>query len=186
MLAEKLGADFIGVVTDTVSPRYVKNEFVRIVKRYVTKPVVTVKVKGELGKILEEGKEADFVQIHRVLTDEELQYLNSFKWNIILYVPASGKFETYFRKVISSSNYMVLLDKDNENKVDLYIAKKWISEYSKVGIGGGIKPENVRDYLSLNPYWIDISSGIELYKGKKDPSKMSLIIKEVREWTSIR
>jgi phosphoribosylanthranilate isomerase (EC 5.3.1.24) len=81
---------------------------------------------------------------------------------------------------------MVLLDKDNENKVDLYIAKKWISEYSKVGIGGGIKPENVRDYLSLNPYWIDISSGIELYKGKKDPSKMSLIIKEVREWTSIR
>ncbi|BCU71205.1 phosphoribosylanthranilate isomerase [Stygiolobus caldivivus] len=185
--AEKLGADFIGVVADTVSPRYVKHEFVKILKNHVTKPVVIVKVNGTIQRILNEGKEADIIQIHRVLSEIEIEeLLSSSIKNLILYVPASREFEGYFRLVISRTNYMILLDKNPQNRLDLSIAEKWLKEYYKTGIGGGITPQNVREYLYLDPYWIDISSGIETYKGKKDSSKMALILKEVREWKYTR
>ena len=155
-------------------------------KKYVSVPVVMVKVKGSIEEILKEGKEADIIQIHRVLNCDEIQQLLSYDRDVILYVPSSREYEDYFRKIVSKTNYMILLDKDKENRVDLGVAEKWIKEYSKVGIGGGITPQNVRKYISLNPYWIDISSGIESYKGKKDPNKMFAIINEVRKWRSIQ
>lgn len=179
-------ADFIGVITDVVSPRYVKPEFIKIVKKYVDKPIVEVKVNGDIKRILEEST-GDYIQIHRVLNRDEIEETLSFNRKIIFYVPASEKYSSYLNFIAEKTNHLVLIDSEKKGeKVNLEVARKWIREYQKVGIGGGITPENVNEFLLLNPYWIDVSSGIEKYKSKKDGLKMIKISELVKKWISIQ
>ena len=176
-------ADFIGIVTDPVSPRFVKPEFIDIVKPLVGKPVVNVKVNGKIEEIVKETN-ADYVQIHRVLTVEELETTLSYgEKKFILYVPSSLKYEEYFNLIVKKTNHLILIDSEKKGeKVNLDIARKWVKEYEKVGIGGGITPENVEEFLRLEPYWLDISSGIEKFKSKKDHDKMIKIAEKVKPW----
>ncbi len=47
-------------------------------------------------------------------------------------------------------------------------------------LAGGLTPENVHQAKSIvQPYAVDVSSGIETSKGIKDPAKMAKFIKEV-------
>ncbi|MCG2909777.1 MAG: N-(5'-phosphoribosyl)anthranilate isomerase [Sulfolobaceae archaeon] len=184
--AEKTGADMIGVVVDYSSPRYVKYEFIKIVKRFVSLPVVMVKVNGSIDEIVKEGQNADLIQIHRVLSKEELGLLHSYSKRFILYVPASNEYKGYFKSAISSG-FDVLVDVPKKGeKLNLSLVKEWVREYSDVGIGGGITPDNAIEYASLNPKWIDISSGIEKYKGKKDLEKMRKIVEVIKGWRFIQ
>ena len=48
-------------------------------------------------------------------------------------------------------------------------------------LAGGLTPDNVsRAIQAVHPYAVDVSSGIETSKGIKDPIKMDLFVKEVR------
>ena len=48
-------------------------------------------------------------------------------------------------------------------------------------IAGGLTPENVgRLVQQYHPYAVDVSSGVEMYPGKKDKDKIKKFIKEVR------
>jgi len=176
-------ADFIGIVTDPISPRFVKPEFIGIVKLLVDKPVVNVKVNGKIEDIVRESN-ADYIQIHRVLTVEELENTLSYaEKKFILYVPSSPKYEEYFNLIVKKTNHLVLIDSEKKGeKVNLDIARKWVKEHDKIGIGGGITPENVDEFLKLEPYWLDISSGIEKFKSKKDQGKMVKIAEKVKPW----
>ncbi len=50
-----------------------------------------------------------------------------------------------------------------------------------VFLAGGITPSNVRDAINqVNPYGIDVASGVEKEKGIKDPVKVRELIKIVR------
>lgn len=50
-----------------------------------------------------------------------------------------------------------------------------------VFLAGGITPSNVKDAISkVNPYGIDVASGVEREKGIKDPEKVRELIKIVR------
>ncbi|QIW24147.1 phosphoribosylanthranilate isomerase [Sulfolobus sp. S-194] len=178
-------ADLIGVVTDPISPRFVKPEFIDIVKNFVNKPVVNVKVKGKIDDIVNESK-ADYIQIHRVLDIKEIEDMLSYNKKFILYVPSSEKYYSYFKTIINKTNHLILIDSEKKGeKVNLEVSKMWVKEYDKVGIGGGITLYNIEEFISLNPYWVDISSGIEKYKSKKDHDKMIRIAEKVKEWKSI-
>lgn len=49
-------------------------------------------------------------------------------------------------------------------------------------LAGGLKPENVKDAISIvKPYAVDVSSGVELQPGVKDPWKIFAFVKNVRE-----
>ncbi|ARM76528.1 phosphoribosylanthranilate isomerase [Acidianus manzaensis] len=177
----KLDVDILGIVGDSISKRYASEEFLRIAKKYTTKPLAYVKVKGDILDLLRESKSADYLQIHRVLTDEELDRLRSLSNNkIILYVPASFSYLSYLKKALDVTD-MVLLDSPEKGiQVNLEFLKSVVPEY-EVGIAGGINLFNIDKFISLNPKWIDISSGIEIFPGKKDLVLVNKIVEKVKK-----
>jgi phosphoribosylanthranilate isomerase len=50
-------------------------------------------------------------------------------------------------------------------------------ESSKLIIAGGLTPENLPEVLKLNPYGVDVSSGVERAPGRKDPKKVVEFLK---------
>jgi phosphoribosylanthranilate isomerase len=51
-----------------------------------------------------------------------------------------------------------------------------------VWLAGGINPENVGDALdAVDPYGIDLCSGVEARPGKKDPAKVKALMATIRE-----
>lgn len=105
----KLDVDYIGIVTDPISPRFVKREFLSIVKKYTNKPIVSVKVNGDISEILKDLSVVEYVQIHRILTDSELELLRSYDTRrLILYVPASLEYKSYLRKVINITEKILI------------------------------------------------------------------------------
>ncbi|MEI6126408.1 MAG: phosphoribosylanthranilate isomerase, partial [Pseudomonadota bacterium] len=50
-----------------------------------------------------------------------------------------------------------------------------------VFLAGGITPANVQDAVArVNPYGVDLSSGVEELPGKKDPEKIALLMERIR------
>jgi phosphoribosylanthranilate isomerase len=58
---------------------------------------------------------------------------------------------------------------------------KGIAVSKSVILSGGLTPENVAEAIDIvNPYAVDVSSGVEDYPGKKNPVKLEAFIKAVR------
>lgn len=53
-------------------------------------------------------------------------------------------------------------------------------ERGNLFIAGGINPGNVRAACALKPYAIDVASGVEAIPGKKDPDKLTALFKEIQ------
>jgi phosphoribosylanthranilate isomerase len=52
---------------------------------------------------------------------------------------------------------------------------------SKITLAGGLNSDNVKELKGYNFYSVDISSGVEIAKGKKDKEKMIQFVKAVNE-----
>lgn len=54
-------------------------------------------------------------------------------------------------------------------------------QFGRIILAGGLTPDNVREaILHVKPYGIDVSSGVEREKGKKDHQKMKLFIERAK------
>ncbi|MDP8023697.1 MAG: hypothetical protein RAK20_04440 [Conexivisphaerales archaeon] len=178
IIAERLGADMLGFILEPRQVRYVAPELLNKARRVLTVPLVAVKLQPKFDELL--GL-ADFIQIHRVLEIKELEMLNSYSSRFILYVPSSKEGLNYIKLLDSVPNAVPLIDSHKKGiPSDLVYAKELLKMRPESGLGGGITPDNVNLYAKLNPAWIDVSSGIESYIGKKDEAKMKKIIEVVK------
>lgn len=185
---DKLGVDMIGLIIDPISPRYVKPEMIDIVKREIRTPVVAVKVNGNIKQIVNEAKKADYIQIHRVLNEEELLELYKIynKYNTILYVPSDLKYKKYFERVLELE-YNILIDVPVKGQIlNVDILSKFlngIKNFERIGIAGKINLNNIKNFMKLKVGWFDISSSVEEYPGKKDILKVKQLIEVIKNGT---
>jgi phosphoribosylanthranilate isomerase len=64
-----------------------------------------------------------------------------------------------------------------------------VYDYSKIPMGtcrreiiaGGLTPDNVHEAISMRPYGVDVSSGVESAPGRKDPAKVASFIARCRQ-----
>jgi phosphoribosylanthranilate isomerase len=56
-----------------------------------------------------------------------------------------------------------------------------VATASPILLAGGLTPQNVSDAIQkVHPYGVDVSSGVEVSPGKKDPAKIDAFIRAVR------
>lgn len=192
-LAVDLGANYLGFIF-AESPRQADPESVRMImsnlkNRDKVKCVgVFVNEQVEIMEALARDCNLDLLQLHG---DEEKSVAKT------LTIPWYKAFrigdENDIDEMLSWPGSRYLADakveglyggtgKSISKKVALS-AKERVSEINKeFFLAGGITPENVYDLASfIKPDGIDVSSGVELKPGKKDPEKMKTLFENIKK-----
>ncbi len=173
------GADALGFVFYEKSPRFVTLE---IVKEIVDKLPPFVERVGlfvncEVDEVNETMRECNLslAQIHFDASDEFYQAL-----------------EVKYIKVIRAKSKEDILNSNDYRLVDAFVESyggegkrinpSWFEgvDCSKIILAGGLDTQNVAKMSQFGFYGVDVSSGVEKTKGKKDRIKVSNFIKEVR------
>lgn len=183
------GADILGFIMYSKSKRYIKPIDVRHITSqlppFISK--VGVFVNENPRNVLEILSYAhlDYAQLHGDETPEDCEYVGPervikvFRFKNIEEI---NIIENYIDKVkaILLDTYSSRVYGGTGEPFDWNIAKAVKERYPELPIilSGGLKPENVREAISIvNPYCVDVSSGVEKAPGRKDPQKISEFIK---------
>jgi len=186
ILASKLGAWAIGFIFVKNSPRYVEPEKAAEIINNLPENLekIGVFVNSSIEEIenicLETG--ITKIQLHG---DESPEFcLNLSKLNIAIIKAIRIKSENdlsvipHYKDIV----YAILLDTyaDKEyggtgKSFDWNIAMKARTYNIPIILAGGLNSSNIKETLKLEPYAIDISTGVEKSKGIKDNQKMTEI-----------
>ena len=180
VLACELGADLIGLNFHPPSPRYLSLERAREIRAAVAwrGEVVGVFVNAERTHIEYMLKELDldFIQFHG---DEDENALAGWPVRVIrAYRLRSESPADLIRR--SAADYILIDSYDpalfggTGRAMPLAVLKG--IDLSRVIISGGLGPETVREAAALNPWGVDVASGVESAPGIKDPSKLRSFI----------
>jgi len=187
MAAVNLGVDALGFVFYKDSKRYIKPskayEITRMLPPFVTKIGVFANEDQVAIRDITAEIKLDLLQIHGDETPEycgrlEIPYIKAFRLKdgttlseVNEYSTDFLLFDTYSKDEYGGTghafDWRILKDKPFDNKY--------------VILSGGLNPGNVGDAVSfLNPYAVDVSSGVEEYPGKKDIEKLIKFIEAVK------
>ena len=194
--AAKLGADAVGLVFYPPSPRAVTLEqaqalsaavpaFVSVVALVVNMP------KDELVK-LADTVPFDIIQFHGDETPEQCGQLAAVvnkRWIKALRINAEADTPESVRAQIAqfadSGASSILLDAYHPaayggtgQRFDWSLVPK--DSALPIVLAGGLDAQNVAATSDLPIYGVDVSGGIEVDKGKKDPAKMRAFMKAVK------
>lgn len=186
LLAVNAGADALGFIFYRKSPRYLTPEAARNIVEQLPPFIATV------GVFVNEDKEVIQSTVEKAqLSLVQLHGDESPSDCIGLSRPVLKAIRVRDRKdVIAIKNYTVkgfVLDAyidgmwgGTGERLDWRLAKE-ATQYGCVILAGGLTPVNVGEAVSqVQPFGVDVSSGVESTPGKKDPDKVRSFIVEAR------
>ena len=179
----ELGVDFVGFIMANASPRKISNDFLDSLENFnfmETSPVfvfvnptvdevkkITAKIKnpilqfhGDEEEIFCQQFNQPFWKTIRVKNSQSLEAINDFPSADALLL------ETFSDDVYGGTG-----------KVFDWSLMENIKLQSKFILAGGINIKNLNDAISLNPWCIDVNSGVESSLALKDKTLMDQIIK---------
>ncbi len=180
LIAINAGADALGFVFYPESPRYISVENAKtIIKQlppFVEKVALFVNETPETIRsiCLETG--CTIAQIHFDVTDDFFSAVN---------------FPT-LRVIRAQKREDILLYPDEYRLIDAYCESfggsgkrlniEWFEgvDCSKIILAGGLDPDNIESVKSYGFYGVDVSSGVEASKGKKNPLLVETFIKRAK------
>ena len=167
------GADYIGIVREPTSKRYVENPTELIQLAAGRAPVICV-----FGPYISD----DFIQLC-----DSIQTISGVNLPNLLRTFRIG--ETPVENIVTSSSGPILLDSFDEGSFggtgevgDWDLASEVVSKVEHpVFLAGGLTPDNVRDAIAkVRPFAVDVSSGVESSPGKKDHGAIRAFIEAAR------
>lgn len=187
MAAVDLGADAVGFVFFRGSPRYIRPddaaEIIRRLPSFVT--TIGVFVDEPFAQIEKTISAAgiDVVQLHGNEPPEACNYSRRLIKAIRVKSLESLDPLVHFRDRVSA----FLLDTYTPNvyggtgQIFNWDIAMYAKQFGRIILAGGLTPENIHQAIQrVRPYGVDVSSGIEAEKGKKDHHKMQLFIEKAR------
>lgn len=185
LAAANYGADALGFVFYKGSPRYISPEAAREIIRQLPPLITTVGVfVDETPERIEEilrHVPIDVAQLHgheppelcilsrrviKAIRVKELSDLEPLK----KYRVSAYLLDTYTPESLGGTGQIF--------NWDIAVAAK---EFGKVILAGGLNPENIERAIRwVRPYGVDVSSGVEEEKGKKDLKRMRLFIERAK------
>lgn len=188
----RYGADFIGFVFYTQSPRYIAPQKVIDIKNYfeiigLNKwTPIGVFVNENLDNIIEIYNRCNLYAV-QLSGDEDSNFCQQLiDNNVPLIKSIRIKDETSLANIEEFKADYLLFDKYHEKLYggsgevfnhDLIIS---FVRKNKVFLAGGLNPDNVFEIIEkVRPFAVDVSSGVEIEKGKKDYDKIRRFIQEV-------
>ena len=173
------GVDFVGFIMANDSPRKISNDFLESLETFdfqETSPVfVFVNPSVDEVKKITTKIENSILQFHGDEGDNFCQQFNQPFWKTIR-VKNSQSLEAINN--FPSANALLLETFSDDayggtGKVFDWSLLENISLQSKFILAGGINSENLKEAVSLNPWCIDVNSGVESSLALKDITPVS-------------
>lgn len=200
-LAAEAGADFVGVVLHPSSPRFVAPDAVASVVAEVRAAapgakLVLVTVNLARATLLElwETLQPDALQLHGDETPELVRELvghGCVVWKVLSGSAASLRRAAEIYTRAGAEALMVDAREVTANGVlyggtgqiaDWNAARELVDAGYRVMLAGGLTPENVaRAIQTVQPWAVDVVSGVEARKGAKDAAKVREFLAQVKQ-----
>ncbi len=187
LAAIDFGADALGFVFFEKSPRYITYEDAALIIKKLPPFITTIGVfvnknPEEIESIIDYTR-IDVVQLHgdetpemctvskriikaiRVKSLDSLEPLIHFKDKVSAFL-----LDTYTPDIFGGSGRIFNWDIAVEAK-----------QFGRIILAGGLTPDNISEAIKwVRPYGVDVSSGVESEKGKKDYKRMKLFIEKAK------
>lgn len=181
LAAINAGADALGFVFYEKSPRYINiQDAKKIVEKlppFIQTVALFVNESSEL--INKTCKEAN-MQLAQIIDDENFTDFDKLEVKSLRVVRAKSK-----EDILKYKDEYILVDAFVESfgGAGKRVALEWFEDVdcSKIILAGGLNENNLHELKGLNFFAVDVSSGVEASKGKKDNQKMINFVKAVNE-----
>jgi len=186
LVAAELGADAIGFVFYEKSPRHISPRaaafIIRELPPFVTNVGVFVNERPE--KVVDIAREAGVgcVQLHGDETPEYCQAvgLRTIKALRVKDASVLNKLRSYSVSAVLLDTYREGVPGGTGETFDWEIASE-AAGMGRIILSGGLTPENIRQAIDkVQPYAVDVSSGVEAKPGRKDHDKLRKFFEQVR------
>ena len=164
----ELGVDFVGFIMANASPRKISNDFLDSLENFnfmETSPVFVFvnPTVDEVKKITAKIKNP-ILQFHG---DEEEIFCQQFN-------------QPFWKTIRVKNSQSLEAAYGGTGKVFDWSLLENVKLQSKFILAGGINIKNLNDAISLNPWCIDVNSGVESSLALKDKTLMDQIIKSFK------
>lgn len=203
-LAVTYGADAVGFVFAD-SPRRVMPDVVRSITEKLPRSMEKygVFIDADFDTIVTTVREAGLTGVQLHATDEiglaerlrqhyaELPYHFSIL-QVLHYVPDTDAFSAQLRKLraVDAVDAVLIDSRTATQQGGTGITFDWAeardsffreAPHLRLIAAGGLQPENVKQAIrTLQPWGVDVSSGVESQPGRKDPERVAAFIREAR------
>jgi len=187
----ELGADALGFIFVKSSPRYIAPKTARKIIQELPPFIIPVGVFADvlqeeiLGVIEQTGIKC--VQLHG---NETLKQLAGFPVPVYKSFRVDSSFNPEILRRYKESAYLLDTKISDElggtgKTFDWEIAVK-AKEYGRIILAGGLKPENIIEAVQIvQPYAVDVNSGVEQCPGKKDYGKLKLLFELLKQMKNV-
>lgn len=188
LMACELGANALGFIFYEKSPRYIHRSAAKTIIESLPPFVTTVGVfvNMNLDNLNEVCKVVPLtmVQLHG---EETPEYCKQLSYPILKAFRVTDGFNLLNLQQYQTAGF--LLDTFSDQNYggtgeifDWNLAKE-AKKYGRIVLSGGLKSENVLKALHwVNPYAVDVCSGVEAFPGKKDPEKLITFFDEIKKF----
>ena len=181
LIACEAGADALGFVFYKPSPRFIEpvkaKEIIKRLPPFVERVGLFVNVDSkEINEVMEFCK-LSTAQIHFEVNE---QFLDEIRFQTLAVIRAKTKDD-----IQKFNNRYKIVDAfvDSYGGEGKRLNLEWFkdSDNSKIILAGGLKSDILQEVKKYHFYGVDVSSGVEKEKGKKDHKKVSIFLQNAKK-----